>query len=69
MVAVTQNATLDDFATGSSSGESRSLPLEERLLDPISSTVGLRLIPGRGDPFYLQNRGTERYLFYDEYDR
>ncbi|GAB7120991.1 hypothetical protein [Natrinema pallidum] len=66
---MTQNATLDDFVTGRSSRESGLLALEERLLNAISSTVGLRLIPGRGDPFYLQNRGTERYLFRDEYDR
>jgi len=43
--------------------------LEERLLTPISPSVGLRLIPGRGDPLYLQNRGTERYLFRDEHNR
>ena len=65
---MTQKATLDRYATRTSSG-SRSLTLEERLLTPISRSVGLRVIPGRGDPLYLQNRGTERYLFRDEHDR
>ncbi|WP_256736999.1 hypothetical protein [Haloferax volcanii] len=45
------------------------LTLEERLLSPISPSVGLRLIPGQGDPLYLQNRGTERYLFRDDHGR
>lgn len=66
---MTGEATLDDFGAAKSSGESRSPSLEEHLLTPISSSVGLRLIPDRGDPLYLQNRGTERYLFRDEHDR
>ncbi|ESP86852.1 hypothetical protein K933_17252 [Candidatus Halobonum tyrrellensis G22] len=43
--------------------------LVERLLAPSSPTLGLRLIPGEGDSFYRQNRGTERYLFRDEHGR
>ena len=66
---MTHEATLDDFEAENTSDESRPLALEERLLTPISPSVGLRLIPGRGDPLYLQNRGTERYLFRDEHDR
>jgi len=66
---MTSEATLDDFESKNSPGESHSLTLEERLLKPICPSVGLRLIPGRGDPRYLQNRGTERYLFRDEHDR
>ena len=66
---MTVDVTFDEFEAENSSGESSSLALEDRLLSPISSSVGLRLISGRGDPFYLQNRGTERYLFRDEYDR
>ena len=66
---MTDEATLDDFKPENSAGESRSLTLEERLLTPISPSVGLRLIPGRGNPVSLQNRGTERYLFRDEHDR
>ena len=66
---MTGKATLDDFEVEKPSDESRSLTLEERLLTPISPSVGLRLIPGRGDPFYLQNRSTERYLFRDEHGR
>ncbi|MBX0325050.1 hypothetical protein EGH21_18640 [Halomicroarcula sp. F13] len=66
---MTSEATLGEFKVEESSGESRSPSLEERLLTPISPSVGLRLIPGRGDSLYLQNRGTERYLFRDEHDR
>ena len=66
---MTSEATLDEFEAETSSGESRSLTLEERLLTPISPSVGLRVIPGRSDPLYLQNRETERYLFRDDYDR
>ena len=66
---MTGEATLDDFETENSAGESRSLTLEERLLTPISPSIGLRVIPGREDPLYLQNRGTERYLFRDDHDR
>ena len=66
---MTSEATLDEFEAETSSGKLHSLALEERLLTPISPSVGLRLIPGRGDPLYLQNRGAERYLFRDEYDR
>jgi len=65
---MTQKATLEHFATNTSS-DSHSLTLEERLLTPISPSVGLRLIPGQGDPLYLQNRGTERYLFRDDHGR
>lgn len=68
MVIMTRDATLDDFATGRSSGASRLMALEERLLIPSSSSVGLRLIPSRGDPLYLQNRGTEQYLFRDKFE-
>ncbi|MHC3381804.1 hypothetical protein [Haloarcula sp. H-GB5] len=66
---MTSEVTLDEFEEETLSGESNSLALEDRLLSPISPSVGLRLIPGRGDPLYLQNRGTERYLFRDEHDR
>ena len=66
---MTGEATLDEFETETSSGESTSLTLEERLLTPISPSIGLRVIPGRGDPLYLQNRGRERYLFRDDHDR
>jgi uncharacterized C2H2 Zn-finger protein len=66
---MTGKATLDDFEVEKPSDESRSLTLEERLLTPISPSVGLRLIPGRGDPLSLQNRGAERYLFRDDHDR
>ena len=66
---MTGEATLDDFEAEKPAGESHSLTLEERLLTPISPSVGLRLIPGRGDSLYLQNRGTERYLFRDDHDR
>ena len=57
---MTGKATLDDFEAEPSSEESSSFILEERLLTPISPSVGLRVIPGRGDPLYLQNRGRER---------
>ena len=66
---MTGEATLDDFKTEKPSDESRSLTLEERLITPISPSVGLQVMPGRGDPLTLQNRGTERYLFRDAYDR
>ena len=66
---MTGKATLGDFEVEKPSDESRSLTLKERLLTPISPSVGLRLIPGRGDPLSLQNRGTERYLFRDDHDR
>ena len=66
---MTGKATLDDFETENTTDGPRSLALEERLLTPISPSVGLRLIPGRGDPLSLQNRGTERYLFRDDHDR
>jgi len=66
---MTGEATLDDFKTENSTGEDRSLTLEERLLTPISQSIGLRVIPGRSDPLYLQNRGTERYLFLDDHNR
>lgn len=66
---MTSEVTLDEFEKETLSGESSSLALEDHLLSPISPSVGLRLIPGRGDPLYLQNRGTERYLFRDEHDR
>ncbi len=56
---MTDEATLDYFEGENSAGESRSLTLEERLLAPISPSIGLRVIPGREDPLYLQNRGTE----------
>ena len=66
---MTHEATLNDFEPEKPLDETCSLALEDRLLTPISPTVGLRLIPGRGDQFYLQNHGTERYLFRDEHDR
>lgn len=66
---MTDEVTLDEFEAETSSRKSHSLALDERLLTPISPFVGLRLLPGRGDPLYLQNRGTERYLFRDEHDR
>lgn len=66
---MTGKTTLNEFEAETSSGKSHSLALEERLLTPISPSVGLRLLPGRGDPLSLQNRGTERYLFRDKHDR
>lgn len=68
---MTTNASLDEFVAGADS-DSRSdddLSVVNRLLKPISRSLGLRLIPGRGDPMYLQNRGTERYLFRDDHER
>jgi hypothetical protein len=50
---MTGEATLGDFETENSAGKSRSLTLEERLLTPISPSIGLRVISGRGDPLYL----------------
>ena len=41
----------------------------DQLLKPVSPSLGLQLVPGRGDPIYLQNRGTERYLFRDDHER
>lgn len=66
---MTGEATLDDFEAEKSCGESSSITLEERILAPISPSTGLQVIPGRGDPLYLQNRGRERYLFRDDHDR
>ena len=66
---MTGKATLGDFKIENPSDESCSLTLEERLLTPISPSIGLRVIPGRGDPLCLQNRGPERYLFRDEHGR
>jgi hypothetical protein len=66
---MTSEATLDEFEAETSSGESRSLTLEERLLTPISPSIGLRVLPGRGDPLSLQNRATARCLFRDEHGR
>lgn len=71
MVTVTGNTQLDEFAdrcdTASTSGD--DLSVVDQLLKPVSPSIGLRLIPSRGDPIYLQNRGKERYLFRDEHDR
>lgn len=71
MVLVTTNARLDEFAAegDSDSQPERAPSVVDRLLDPISPALGLRLIPGRGDSVYLQNRGTERYLFRDDHER
>ena len=57
------------LATRRGPSEPSAPSLVDRLLEPISPTLGLRLIPGDGDPFYLQNRGTEQYLFRDEHSR
>ena len=71
MGSVTTNARLDEFAAEEDSDNQpeRDPSVVERLLDPISPAQGLRLIPGQGDPVYLQNRGTERYLFRDAHER
>ena len=71
MVPVTTNARLDEFAVegDSDSQPERGPSVVDRLLDPISPALGLRLIPGQGDSVYLQNRGTERYLFRDDHER
>ncbi|QCP89556.1 hypothetical protein E6P14_01090 (plasmid) [Haloarcula marismortui ATCC 43049] len=71
MDPVTTNARLIEFAAEEDSNNQpeRDPSVVERLLDPISPALGLRLIPGRGDPVYLQNRGTERYLFRDAHER
>ena len=67
---MSRDARLGEFTSDEEGSPESSAPsLVERLLEPISSTLGLRLIPGNGDPFYLQNRWTERYLFRDEYGR
>ena len=49
--------------------DQRATSVVDRLLDPISPALGLRLIRGRSDSVYLQNRGTERYLFRDDHER
>ena len=71
MVHVTTNARLDEFAVegDSDSHPERGSSVVDRLLDPISPALGLRLIPGQDDSVYLQNRGTERYLFRDDNER
>jgi hypothetical protein len=67
---MTENTTLTAYTSTETESEEPTPPsLEDRLLGAVSTTLGLRLIPGTGDPFYLQNRGKERYLFRDEYDR
>jgi hypothetical protein len=69
--SVTTNARLDEFTAEEDSDNQpeRDPSVVERLFDPISPAQGLRLIPGQGDPVYLQNRGTERYLFRDAHER
>lgn len=71
MVPVTTNASLDEFETesGSDSQLDDDPSVVDRLLEPISPSLGLRLIPGHGDPMYLRNRGTERYVFRDDHER
>lgn len=67
---MTENTTLSRFTTAETQPADPEPPsLEDRLLVPVSPTLGLRLIPGTGDPFYLKNRGQERYLFRDKHDR
>jgi len=67
---MTGNAALTDFEWAAVEPEEPDPPsLEDRLLEPVSTDLGLRLIPGQGDPFYMKNRGEERYLFRDEHDR
>jgi hypothetical protein len=71
VVAVTANASLDEFATESDSDgqPNDDLSVLERLLEPTSPVLGLQLVPGCSDPVFLQNRGTERYLFRDDHGR
>ena len=38
-------------------------------MKPVSPSLGLQPVPGRGDPIYLQNTETERYLFRDDHER
>lgn len=67
---MTENATLAAYTSTETESEDSAPPsLEDRLLAAVSTTLGLRLIPGTGDPFYLKNRGKERYLFRDDHDR
>jgi hypothetical protein len=67
---MTENATLAAYTSTETEPEDAAPPsLEDRLLGAVSTTLGLRLIPGTGDPFYLKNRGRERYLFRDDHDR
>ncbi|PAU81477.1 hypothetical protein CK500_14330 [Halorubrum salipaludis] len=65
------NASLDEFvAEADSDSRTDDDPsVVDQLLKPVSPSLGLRLVPGRGDPIYLQNRGTERYLFRDDHER
>ena len=68
---MTTNASLDEFVAEADS-DSRTdddQSVVNRLLKPVSPSLGLQLVPGRGDPIYLQNRGTERYLFQDDHER
>jgi hypothetical protein len=67
---MTENATLTAYTSTETEPEDAAPPsLEDRLLAAVSTTLGLRLIPGTGGPFYLKNRGNERYLFRDDHDR
>ena len=71
MVPVTTNSSLDEFVAeaGSDSRTDDDPSVVNQLLKPVSPSLGLQLVPGRGDPIYLQNRGTERYLFRDNHER
>ncbi|SDY31871.1 hypothetical protein SAMN04487946_11128 [Halobellus clavatus] len=63
-----ENAILAAYTSTETEPEDTASPsLEERLLAAVSTTLGLRLIPGTGEPFYLKNRGKERYLFRDDH--
>jgi len=65
------NASLDEFvAEADSDSRTDDDPsVVDQLLKPVSPSLGLRLVPGRGDPIYLQNRGNGRYLFRDDRER
>ena len=65
-----RDARLGEFTSDEEGSSEPSTPsLVKRLLAPIGPTLGLRLVPGDGDLFSLQNQGRERYLFRDEHGR
>ena len=68
---MTTNASLDEFVAeaDSDSQTDDDSSVVDQLLKPVSPSLGLQLVPGRGDPLYLQNTGTERYLFRDNHER
>jgi len=66
---MTENAVITDFGSPEADPTPPDYPvLEERLLDPISSTLGLRLIAGTNG-FNATGKCRDRYLFRDEHAR